>query len=143
MINEDENGTSIKRNDKSPPAVSPSLIWEEIPDDQLDGPQTTDIGTLERAPKFKPYNPNEALDEARIRVAMWLLRVLVLVIILNTTLLATGKFTGISFNDVRAVFETMFVSMVTLVSAATGFYFGTRVGESNTPGGRESDNSGQ
>ena len=104
--------------------------FEPIPDEQLSDAQFADISTLLRGPELEPYNPSQALDKARIRVAMWLLRVLILVIVLNAVLLSTARLTGIAIDDVRSLFETMFGSMVTLVSAATGFYFGTRVNDS-------------
>jgi len=106
--------------------------FERIPDDLLSDAQYADIRTLSRGPELELYNPSQALDKARIRVAMWLLRVLILVIALNAILLATSGLTGIAIDDVRAMFETMFGSMVTLVSAATGFYFGTRVNDSGS-----------
>ena len=88
------------------------------------------MGELSGPPDTVPFDADRYLAEARWRLAKSLLQVLVLVVVLTVAFLGTSRWTKLGVENLRSVFEVMFGSIVTLVSAATGFYFGTGQGGS-------------
>lgn len=70
----------------------------------------------------KPYDPRPHEDAARRRIAYSLIALLFIVVILIFILLATGI---ITVSDIKE-FSVILGPLVTLVSAATGFYYGTK-----------------
>jgi hypothetical protein len=97
--------------------------FESAPDPVAAGNQG--ISTLTPEPPLEPYNPQKKLDEVRARLAFRLLWVLIGVIAGGFLLLLTLRWTGIAqITDIRPTFLIVFSNIVTLVSAATGFYFG-------------------
>jgi hypothetical protein len=95
---------------------------------------------LEQAP-FRPLPPVTASGLARdIRgqvsitqqrenvrefLAKRLIAILAGLLLIGFILLATERYTGLSTDDIRAFFELVFTPLIALVSAATGFYFGS------------------
>lgn len=98
---------------------------ERISKDEVTGGE---IQRLADPPARSPYNPQMALDDIRRDLARWLVQALFLVIVLIAVGLFTARWTKVSTSDMKSIFVTMFASLVTLVSAATGFYFGAQMG---------------
>ncbi len=76
-------------------------------------------------PSSRPYDPDEFRDQARKRITYWLLALL--------TTLFIGAFTSLfcldtkpTFDHLKSLLEVLLGPLVTLVSAATGFYFGAQ-----------------
>jgi polyferredoxin len=76
-------------------------------------------------PGSKAYDPDEFKDQARKRIAYWLLALL--------TLLVTYAFGGLfliegkpTFEHLKSLVEMLLGPLIALVSAATGFYFGAQ-----------------
>lgn len=89
--------------------------------------------------KERPFNPEQQLAKVRARLAYSLLGVLVGVIVLGAAVLFTLPWTGVAdIVDIRPTFELVFTGILTLVSSATGFYFGQ---QSVAPGGGPSSRS--
>ena len=78
-------------------------------------------------PSSKPYDPVEFRDHARKWITYWLLALLTIVFV--------GAFASLFFRDgkptfehLKSLLEILLGPLVTLVSAATGFYFGAQSG---------------
>ncbi len=94
------------------------------------GPIVQDVSV---SPTVEPYNPVENLDKVRSQLAFRLIWTLVGVIVAGVVLLLTAPLTGVDkIANIGTTAVTVFSSMVTLVSAATGFYFG----QSQSGGGK-------
>ena len=94
--------------------------FEAVPvDHSAEGPPV--VKDLSITPKTEPYN----LDRVRAQLAFRLIWILVGVIAAGIVLMATAQWTDVDrIANIGSVALTVFTSIVTLVSAATGFYFG-------------------
>lgn len=87
---------------------------------------TTDVLSSSLAPIYsKPYNPEQFHDEARKQIAV------VLLILLSTVIIIfiIGFFCKVpnaTFDQYKSFLELLLTPLITLVSAATGFYFGSK-----------------
>lgn len=118
--------------------VGTGSLVDNYQDDATFEPITPPAGGLPgliKPPAEKKYDPEKELGDARRELARRLLYVLVLVILLHTGLLTFAMLTSKDIASLSGIFETMFAAVVTLVSAATGFYFGART---ETPTGGKS-----
>lgn len=70
----------------------------------------------------------ERREDVREFLARRLVWVLVLTLVLGAGLMATRAQTGVSAEDTRMFFQVAFTGIISLVSAATGFYFGSSAG---------------
>lgn len=73
-------------------------------------------------------------ENVREYLAKKLVLILGLLIAAGLALAAVGKLTGIPIDDLRSFYEVIFTPVIALVSAATGFYYGSTVA-----GGTSSD----
>lgn len=84
-----------------------------------------------------------SIEERREDVREFLTRrlvwVLVLTLLLGTGLMVTRDLTGVSAEDARLFFQVAFTAVISLVSAATGFYFGSSAGRVGGHRGTEPD----
>jgi hypothetical protein len=81
------------------------------------------------APYIGPYDPRPQEDSARRRIAYLLIWLLWLIVLGMLLMLYSGS---IEVGDLKE-FGIILGPIVTLVSAATGFYYGTK---SNSPNGK-------
>lgn len=99
-----------------------SLTWEDAAEALSPVPLP-----LER-PALRNYDPRPDHDKARRRIAYWLL------VLLSGLLVATftcfGAFFFLkpppTFDEFKTLIELILTPLLTLVSAATGFYFGSQ-----------------
>lgn len=79
--------------------------------------------------KFKTASVEDVThaDKVRKLIVVWLLSILSGTIALGMASVATTKWTTIPADDIRTFFQIVFSAVVTLVSTAVGFYFGTEV----------------
>ena len=73
-----------------------------------------------------PWNPERARDTTRSNIAYWLLALLTLVVGLSfasVMWISDGK---VTFDNLKSLLELLLGPIVALVSAATGFYFGSQ-----------------
>lgn len=85
--------------------------------------------------EYKPYNAQKHLAEVRARITFRLIWILVGVIFSGVTLFLTAILTGVDkIANIGPTYLAVFSSTVTLVSAATGFYFGQSQGDSGKDG---------
>ena len=83
------------------------------------------IAELHPAPKTEPYNAQKHLDETRSQVAFRLIWILVGVLLFGFALLLIAIDAGADkIANIGPTYLAVFSSIITLVSAATGFYFG-------------------
>ncbi|MFM0649843.1 hypothetical protein PQR14_36475 [Paraburkholderia bryophila] len=106
-----------------PDMDSGSLTAVEVPLD----PRTAPL-PLQR-PALRDYDPRPDHDKARRRIAYWLLALLT--ILLVATVVGTGAFFFLkpptsTFDQFKSIVELILTPLLTLVSAATGFYFGSQ-----------------
>jgi hypothetical protein len=75
----------------------------------------------------RPYDPQQQLDAVRARLAFSLVGLLTIAITGAFVLILTARTTGVGPDTVKTIIEIVITPIVTLVSAATGFYFGTNL----------------
>ena len=93
------------------------------------------IAKLPPAPETEPYNAQEYLDKTRSRVAFRLIWILIGVLFFGFVLLLIALLVGIDkIANIGSTYLAVFSSIITLVSAATGFYFGQSQGGSGKDG---------
>lgn len=93
------------------------------PDQAAAGPSI--VQDINADPKVEPYDAQQNLDNVRSKLAFRLIWILVGVLAVGAVLLVTAPLTGVDkVANVATTALTVFTSIVTLVSAATGFYFG-------------------
>lgn len=87
-----------------------------------------------------PGNASIAKQREHVReyLAKRLLALLAGTILLGAVMMMTRRWTHVSAEDTRLFFQVAFSAIIALVSAATGFYFGSGSGGSH---GRESGSS--
>jgi hypothetical protein len=81
------------------------------------------------APSFEQlvesrYDPDKSRDETRSYIAYWLLLLLTMVVVAAFTMLFAVH--AATFENLKSVLELILGPIVALVSAATGFYFGSQ-----------------
>ena len=84
----------------------------------------TDFGRQYAAPQTQPYDPRPTEDKARRRIAYALIALLGMLVFAILYFVWHGK---VEVTDIKE-FAVLVGPVVTLVSAATGFYYGTRSG---------------
>jgi hypothetical protein len=103
-----------------------------IPDAPEFSPVTVDdlpvIETIKPATRTERWDPEQHRAFTQSRVTFTLIWVLIAVLILGAALLSTTRWTGITAQDVSDFFGVAFAAVVTLVTAATSFWFGTEHG---------------
>lgn len=72
-----------------------------------------------------PWNQERQREGVRGRLSQHLLWLLTGLVASGILLLALARYTQVPAAELRSFFEVVFIPVVTLVSAATGFYFGT------------------
>ncbi|HBK56007.1 MAG TPA: hypothetical protein DDZ76_06960 [Xanthomonadales bacterium] len=77
-------------------------------------------------PSTKPYDPRPLEDAARRRIAYSLIALLSLIVLAMLVLLGAGVIKAADMKE----FAVVLGPVVTLVSAATGFYYGTKTNPS-------------
>ena len=78
--------------------------------------------------KTETWNREKFTASTQSRVTFGLILVLVVVLLLGAALLSTTPWTKITAQDVTDFFGIAFSAVVTLVTAATSFWFGTERG---------------
>lgn len=73
-------------------------------------------------PTGPPYDPEPQREIIRGKIALWLLGMLAVVLLLTFI----SMWAGMNAEVLRTVLTIIFGPLVTLVSAATGFYYGSR-----------------
>jgi hypothetical protein len=68
------------------------------------------------------YDPRPLEDNARRRIAYWLITLLTVTVVWTLCLISTG---AIKISDLKEM-SVFLTPIFTLVSAATGFYYGTK-----------------
>jgi hypothetical protein len=117
-------------------------VPEFAPSDS-DSASSNIISTLSGPPPKEPYNAQKKLDEVRARLAFRLVWVLIGVIAAGLAILFTLPWTGIgNIVDIRPTFELVFSGILTLVSTATGFYFGQQSTNSGSGSGTTASSGG-
>ncbi|MBL8541897.1 MAG: hypothetical protein JNK68_16260 [Betaproteobacteria bacterium] len=114
----DEAGSLTTGQSKETLEKTPRELDATVPE----GVPLPSLGRLEE----KKYDVERSTHEARKLIAYWLLGLL--------TLLVVGAFVGLlgvitdgpSFEQLKALVELILGPIITLVSAATGFYFGAK-----------------
>ncbi|MBN6035244.1 hypothetical protein [Amycolatopsis sp. 195334CR] len=107
-----------------------------------DGPAIDETAATEPAKgltyvqKAPEYDPQERLDTVRAKLAFCLMGLLALVIVGAFALAFTTSLTQLTFSDLRLIIELLATPVVTLVGAATGFYFGANLGSARRTGRR-------
>lgn len=115
------------------PVTTPSeSSAASIPDAPEFSPVTVDtlpvIETIKPATRTERWDPEQHRATTQSRVTFLLVWVLISVLILGAALLSTTRWTGITAQDVSDFFGVAFAAVVTLVTAATSFWFGTEFG---------------
>ncbi|SNQ48618.1 conserved hypothetical protein [Frankia canadensis] len=105
---------------------------DSSPIDETSTAPAPGLPTIEAA----PYDPQERLDSVRSYIAFSLIGLLALVVLCSFALLATAHWTHLTLQEVRPLIEVIFSSVTTLVSAATGFYFGVQHAQTKISHGR-------
>jgi len=92
----------------------------------------TDEAPLEpglRLPELRPFDPEPQREHLRGWIALWLLAMLALVLLCSFISL----WAGIDGEKLRTVLTILVGPLVALVSAATGFYYGSRTDTARPP----------
>jgi hypothetical protein len=137
MADEQPPSSGPSRQPSSSSEVVAGAVFEELSEEDAarakadQGLALPEIDSV-ITPEVEDYNQSRALDDARWKLSLGLLIILILVIVLTVGVIATTKLTGVVTTDITHMFETMFTAVVTLLSAATGFYFGARVDSKTT-----------
>ncbi|MFJ1259029.1 hypothetical protein [Cupriavidus sp. CuC1] len=121
----DNKSEESQENAAAIPTDNGSLTWEEPTAAQSPGPLPLPR-PLDR-PALRDYDPRPHHDTARRRIAYWLL------VLLSGLLVAIfACFSGFfflkpppTFDQFKTLIELILTPLLTLVSAATGFYFGS------------------
>jgi len=97
---------------------------------EYDGPAEGQHSLYYYEPKSKPYDPKKAHDDARRAIALWLLGILTFIVV-GAFLLYLRQPNPADADycledPVKSFLELVLSPVVALVSAATGFYFGTK-----------------
>lgn len=72
------------------------------------------------------YDPDKYRDATRSYIAYWLLGLLTIVVIFSFTALVVINKGTVTFAELKSLLELLLGPIVALVSAATGFYFGSQ-----------------
>ncbi len=72
------------------------------------------------------YDPDKYRDATRSYIAYWLLGLLTAVVVFSFGALLFFKKDTLTFIDLKSLLELLLGPIVALVSAATGFYFGSQ-----------------
>ena len=93
-----------------------------------------------RSLEKEPYNQAKATDTARKYIAYWLLAILTGVVALTMVTMAILIYFDATdkdrFDHLVGVLNIIFGPVVTLVSSATGFYYGSHVASAQADAGR-------
>lgn len=113
-------------------AVSTSLDTAPgLKNDSPEGAEVLDatVSADEEAPALRrytenSYDPDKSRDTTRSLIAYWLLGLLTAVVVFSfAALLLVGP---LNFEHLKSLLELLLGPIVALVSAATGFYFGSQ-----------------
>jgi hypothetical protein len=117
---------------------TPGQEGEPAPDEGVLLPLEVTPGQGLELPGLAPtptreWEEGQHLAESRRFIAYWLLGILSGVLILSWTAVLTG---WANFQDIQALMTIVFAPIIGLVGAATGFYFGERVGSAGPGQGK-------
>ena len=104
-----------------PPDEGSVDLSREIPSgvEQQSSPTPPSTGSV-------PYDPERDREAMRGKIALWLLCMLAGVLLLAFISIWLKNLIGMDIEMLRTVLTIIFGPLVTLVSAATGFYYGSR-----------------
>jgi len=113
---EEDPGAPSGETSPTPPPIQPDV-------DQLDWTEEVSSEAIAKRPEAGPfYDPRPKEDEARRRIAYTLIALLWTLVVGILLMIALKS---ITVADIEA-FAVLLGPVVTLVSAATGFYYGTK-----------------
>jgi len=120
------SGADQSPDDGSDTTANPSPSIPEQYSRVLDASDPTPASLVEiKKPRF---DANRHHSEARSKIAFWLLGILTGVLVTAVVGFAALFFTKIqpTFDQLKSLLELVLTPLLTLVSAATGFYFGSQ-----------------
>lgn len=97
--------------------------WSEEIDETATVSPSPDLGLV----TTYSYDPQQRLDSVRSRLAFCLVGIFAITIIGAFVLVMAAPTVGLAPDHVRIVVEILITPTVSLVSAATGFYFGSQL----------------
>jgi hypothetical protein len=98
-------------------------------------PETVDLASTQPPPTIEPsrvvpegerFDPEPQRELVREKIALGLLGMLAVVLLFAFISIWLSKWLGMEIEMLRTVLTIIFGPLVTLVSAATGFYYGSR-----------------
>lgn len=106
----------------------------QVPDEYLDVLDASNPTPASLNATIVTFDSKRHHDQARSTIAFWLLGLLTVLLIATAAGFAALFFvkekTGPTFDQFKSLVELILTPLLTLVSAATGFYFGSQKNES-------------
>ena len=108
--------------------INPSPLAEDSVDLSGETPSVVEQESIPTPPSTAPvpYDPEPDREVIRGKIALRLLWMLAGVLLLAFISIWLSKWLGMDIETLRTVLTIIFGPLVTLVSAATGFYYGSR-----------------
>lgn len=116
---------SAAQPNQAPSLVPAPAVDEEVLDATL---STGSTAPTLSAPSTERYDPEKSRDKTRTYIAYWLLSLLTILLLSSFGLLLAiaGSTSKVTFEQLKSLVELLLGPLIALVSAATGFYFGSQ-----------------
>lgn len=120
-----QGAASSAQPNQAPSVVPAQAVDEEVLDATL---STGSTAPTLSAPSTERYDPEKSRDKTRTYIAYWLLSLLTVLLLCSFGLLLAiaGSTSKVTFEQLKSLVELLLGPLIALVSAATGFYFGSQ-----------------